>query len=86
MCSHQPDPWQTGRHLFNADAVGLQRGLKTILGALKFGQDSIQSSLHSQLKELKSDAAKSGGIAGGDSQNMYPSMFGYDPIGKVVYD
>nr|XP_019042696.1 hypothetical protein I302_08401 [Kwoniella bestiolae CBS 10118]OCF21626.1 hypothetical protein I302_08401 [Kwoniella bestiolae CBS 10118] len=64
------------RHVFNADAVGLQRGLTNILSALKFGEKSIKSALRGQLGELKSDAKKSEGIAGDHEGGNYPTLIG----------
>jgi hypothetical protein len=55
------------------DAVGIQRGIRKILGAIKIGEQSIKTSMREQLSELKSDASKHKSIAGGDSSNAYPS-------------
>ncbi|KAK4686623.1 hypothetical protein P7C73_g3500, partial [Tremellales sp. Uapishka_1] len=60
------------RHNFNADAVGLQRGLISMFKAMKFGSSSIRSGLRSQLGELKGDANDSDGIAGGSKDEEYP--------------
>jgi hypothetical protein len=55
------------------DAVGIQRGLRKVLGAIKIGEQSIKKSMRDQLGELKSDADKHESIAGGDASNKYPS-------------
>lgn len=55
------------------DAVGIQRGLRKVLGAIKIGEQSIKKSMREQLSELKSDASKPKSIAGEDSSNSYPS-------------
>ena len=55
------------------DAVGIQRGLRKVLGAIKLGEQSIKKSMREQLSELKSDASKHKSIAGGDASNAYPS-------------
>lgn len=59
------------------DAVGIQRGLRKVLGAIKIGEQSIKKSMRDQLGELKSDADKHKSIAGGDSSNKYPSKLPY---------
>jgi hypothetical protein len=55
------------------DAVGIQRGLRKIIAAIKVGEGNIKKSMRDQLAELKSDADKHKSIAGGDSSNRYPS-------------
>ncbi|WWC90036.1 uncharacterized protein L201_004966 [Kwoniella dendrophila CBS 6074] len=64
------------RHVFNADAVGLQRGLTNMFSALKFGTKSIRNVLRDQLGELKSDSHKSEGIANDDEDSGYPTIIG----------
>ncbi|WWD10145.1 hypothetical protein V865_008279 [Kwoniella europaea PYCC6329] len=64
------------RHVYNADAVGLQRGLTNILSAIKLGEKSIKSTLRGQLGELKSDAHKSEGMAGHGEGGSYPTLIG----------
>jgi hypothetical protein len=56
------------------DAVGIQRGLRKIIAAIKVGEGNIKKSMRDQLAELKSDADKHQSIAGDDSSNRYPSM------------
>nr|XP_018263853.1 uncharacterized protein I303_03727 [Kwoniella dejecticola CBS 10117]OBR86011.1 hypothetical protein I303_03727 [Kwoniella dejecticola CBS 10117] len=63
-------------HVFNADAVGLQRGLTNMISAIRFGEKSVKSVLRGQLGELKSDANKSDGIAGQDEDRNYPTLIG----------
>jgi hypothetical protein len=55
------------------DAVGIQRGLRKIIAAIKVGEGNIKKSMRDQLAELKSDADKHKSLAGGDSSNRYPS-------------
>ena len=58
------------------DAVGLQRGLKGMMEALKFGSGSIKSGLRDQLAELKSDSRDQEGMAEDESgKKAYPSDF-----------
>ncbi|WRT67127.1 uncharacterized protein IL334_004093 [Kwoniella shivajii] len=64
------------RHVFNADAVGLQRGLTNILSALRFGSKSIRSTLRGQLGELKSDANKEEGMGNDVEGGEYPTIIG----------
>ncbi|OCF45458.1 hypothetical protein I317_00705 [Kwoniella heveanensis CBS 569] len=64
------------RHLFNADAVGLQRGLTNMLSAIKLGPKSIKSTMRHQLGELKSDARKDEGIAAEGEGGNYPTLIG----------
>jgi hypothetical protein len=59
--------------LINQDAVGLQRGLKSMSRALKFGSGAIQNGLRDQLRELKSDAVKEDGVAEHRDVDKYPS-------------
>lgn len=62
-----------GRHLFNADAVGIQRGNVHIIRGIKLGWKNIRQNLREQLGELASDAAKKDGIAGETDRETYPS-------------
>jgi hypothetical protein len=55
------------------DAVGLQRGLRGMLSALKFGSKSIRTGMRTQFEELKSDAEKIEGIAENEEGTSYPS-------------
>nr|XP_019013519.1 uncharacterized protein I206_01588 [Kwoniella pini CBS 10737]OCF52300.1 hypothetical protein I206_01588 [Kwoniella pini CBS 10737] len=64
------------RHVFNADAVGLQRGLTNMISAIRFGEKSVKSVMRGQLGELKSDANKSEGIAGENDDKNYPTLIG----------
>ncbi|KAL7423982.1 hypothetical protein Q5752_001567 [Cryptotrichosporon argae] len=64
------------RHVFNADAVGLQRGLISLPRALKFGAPSIKSSMQHQLGELKGDASRSSGVAEQREGRQYPTIIG----------
>ncbi|WWD15903.1 hypothetical protein CI109_100327 [Kwoniella shandongensis] len=65
------------RHKFNADAVGMQRGITNIFSAIKFGTKSIRSTLRDELGELKSDAQDGDGIAGEeDGGGEYPTLIG----------
>ncbi|WVF72138.1 hypothetical protein IAT40_006950 [Kwoniella sp. CBS 6097] len=64
------------RHLFNADAVGLQRGLTNFFSAIKLGPKSIKSTLRNQLGELKSDANKEEGVAAEGEGGNYPTLIG----------
>lgn len=57
------------------DAVGIQRGIKSIFRAIKLGDSSIREGFQSQLAELANDAEKKDGIAGGTDAQLYPSEF-----------
>jgi hypothetical protein len=59
--------------LIDQDAVGLQRGLKSMSRALKFGSGAIQNGFRDQLRELKSDAVKEDGVAEHRDVDKYPS-------------
>ncbi|WVR05246.1 hypothetical protein IAU60_002258 [Kwoniella sp. DSM 27419] len=64
------------RHVYNADAVGLQRGLTNILSAIKIGTKSIKNTLRHQLGELKSDAHDNSSLATDDEGGDYPTLIG----------
>ena len=56
------------------DAVALQRSIKGMFQALKFGSSSIKSGLRDQMSELKSDSKDTNGIAADESgKKEYPS-------------
>lgn len=63
------------RHVFNADAVGLTRGAKSLLGALKVGNSSIVNSIEAQMKELRSDGWNKDSVAGETDEETYPSTY-----------
>lgn len=46
------------RHVYGADAVGIQRGLKPLLKAFKVGERRIRASLQDQFTELAEDAKR----------------------------
>ena len=62
-------------HVHIQDAVGVQRGLKSVLSALRIGSNSIKSGMRDQLAELKSDSRDQEGIAADQSgRKEYPSQ------------
>lgn len=63
------------RHVFNADAVGLTRGAKSLFGALKVGNSSIVNSIEAQMKELRSDGWNKESVAGETDEEAYPSRY-----------
>lgn len=63
------------RHVFNADAVGLTRGEKSLLGALKLGNNNIVNSIEAQMNELRSDGWNKESVAGETDEETYPSGF-----------
>ncbi|RXK36432.1 hypothetical protein M231_06276 [Tremella mesenterica] len=58
------------------DAVGIQRGLKTVMQGLNLGRGSIKRNMREQLAELKSDAKKGESIGGSDPIEQYPTVIG----------
>ena len=53
--------------------MSLQRGMKSMFQAMKFGSSSIKAGLRDQMAELKSDSRKQDGMAdGGTGKKAYP--------------
>lgn len=61
------------RHVFNADAVSLTRGEKSMLGVIKLGNTNIVNGMEQQMEKLRSDGWNKESVAGQTDEATYPS-------------
>jgi len=54
--------------------VGLKRGIKSLLSAIRFGSASVRTGMREQFGELKSDSEKVEGMAEEGDDAKYPSQ------------